>query len=500
MQAPLTGSAARRPRHWALIAALLAGVVACYVPALPGPYQFDDSIGIAVDPAAASLSVWWQAPTSHVRPLSKASFAVSHGLGERLGHAPMGHRLVNVTIHLAAIALLWRLALQLSATCLPRTRARDAAVGAALAAALFGLHPLATEAVSYLSGRSMALGTVLAGTCLLAWIRARTLGSRGWSVAALGLAVLAALARESVVFSIPLLVGAWELLRRDRSAAHFGASPRAWRAAVPFAAVAVAALLAMSWHDRYAELLRMSAWIAQVRRHDASLITALGYFGGALSLLRAPTIDPDVSAALSGATRWAAGAGLMGLLWWAWRVRERHPQWLLAALWVLAWLLPLYAWPVRHDVVSERHFYPALWGVAWAVGVTLAPALQRGTTDTARAAAVRGAVGTLILVLSALTAARNLDYRSEVSLWEAAERSAPRKVRVLNNLGVAYMEAGRWAEAARVLNRALLLDPQHGTVPWNLAAARRRDLGVLREPVLLDWPQPVHTDTDPAPR
>jgi hypothetical protein len=473
-------------RRWWPLAALLLWVVACYVPALPGPYQFDDRIGVAVDPAAASVAAWWQALGNHVRPLLKASFVASHTLGAWLGHVPMGHRLVNLAIHLATIVMLWRLALQLSTTCLPHASAREATAGATLAAALFGLHPLATEAVSYISGRSMALGTLLACAALAAWIHSRIHDSRAWSAAALGLSLLAALGRESVVFSIPLLVLTWEFLRRDAAVAVVARPRRIALAVLPFAALAGAVLLVMLWHGRYAALLRLSWWIALARGHDASLLTGLGYFGEAVSLLRPPSIDPDVGA-LPASTRAMVGLIAVAPLVWAWLERSRHPQWLLAAAWALAWLLPLYAWPLRHDAVSERHMYPALWGVAWAVGVTLVNARQRLLATTVTAIV-------LLAALSGLTAVRNHDYRSEVALWEAAQRSAPRKVRVLNNLGVVYMEAGRWDEAARVLDRALVLDPQHDVVPWNLAAARRRDLGLLREPVLLDWPLPVEDD------
>lgn len=497
MQAPVAHPPRGACPHGWLLAALLLWVAACYLPALPGPYQFDDRVGVAVDPAAASLGAWWQAPGSHVRPLLKASFVASHALGAWLGRVPMGHRLVNLSIHLATIVLLWRLALLLSATCLPHTAAataRQATAAATLAAALFGLHPLATEAVSYVSGRSMALGTLLACASLAAWIHARRHGSRAWRAVALALALLAALGRESVVFSIPLLVLTWELLRRDAGAAPAAARARRVALAVwPFAVLAVAALLVMLWHERYAALLRLSWWIAVVRGHEASLLTGLGYFGEAVSLWRPPSIDPDVAAALPTSTRVLGGLVVAALLAWAWRVRSRHPQGLLAAAWVMAWLLPLYAWPLRHDAVSERHMYPALWGVAWALGIALAGAWRRH-----RAASV--ATVALLAALSGLTAARNHDYRSEVALWEAAQRGAPRKVRVLNNLGVAYMEAGRWDEAARVLNRALVLDPQHDAVAWNLAAARRRDLGLLREPVLLDWPLPVEDEVSPALR
>lgn len=502
MQAPAlkhgTGALAR-PRVW-LIVGLLAWVAACYAPALPGPYQFDDRIGVAVDPAATSLSAWSQAPTSHVRPLLKASFALSHGVGRWLGNVAAGHRLVNLAIHLATVVVLWRLGVQLAATCLPHIAARNAALGAAIAAVLFGLHPLATEAVSYISGRSMSLGTLLACASLVVWMQARIRGSRVWGAVALLLATLATLCRETVIFSLPLLVMAWELLRVDLATTGSRRLPMALRSMLPFAALAAAALLWMLWHDRYAGLLRMSWWIAQVRGGDASLLTGLGYFGAEALLLRYPSIDPDVSAgALSASVRLLSSLIVGVALWWAWHWRLRRPQWLLAALWVFAWLLPLYSWPLRHDAVSERHLYPALWGMAWAVGVTLAPALSRRVAHAAPGRTLRGTLLATLLLLSALTIERNNDYRSEVLLWESALRRAPDRLRVMNNLGVVYMEAGRWDEAEAVLTRALELYPQDDTVPWNLAAARRRDLRVLNEPVRMEWPE-IAGGADSVPR
>jgi Flp pilus assembly protein TadD len=56
---------------------------------------------------------------------------------------------------------------------------------------------------------------------------------------------------------------------------------------------------------------------------------------------------------------------------------------------------------------------------------------------------------------------RQLDYRDEVTLWEAAVREAPWNARAHNNLGYAYYQAGRKDEAWREFETALLFDPQY---------------------------------------
>ncbi len=65
--------------------------------------------------------------------------------------------------------------------------------------------------------------------------------------------------------------------------------------------------------------------------------------------------------------------------------------------------------------------------------------------------------------------ARNLDYRSEIALWQATARHSPGKARVHNNLGYAYAQAGRANEARHAYQRALQIDPKNVQTRANLA-------------------------------
>jgi Flp pilus assembly protein TadD len=63
---------------------------------------------------------------------------------------------------------------------------------------------------------------------------------------------------------------------------------------------------------------------------------------------------------------------------------------------------------------------------------------------------------------------RQLDYTSEIALWEADVRRAPWNARAHNNLGYAYQQAGRAREARRAFEAALLFDPGHVKARFNL--------------------------------
>jgi Flp pilus assembly protein TadD len=111
-------------------------------------------------------------------------------------------------------------------------------------------------------------------------------------------------------------------------------------------------------------------------------------------------------------------------------------------------------------VANDRQLYLALVGPAWVVAMLLlggpSPKLSAGLT-----AAIAG-------VLLAVTAQRNGDYRTEVSLWEASAKASPGKARVWNNLGFARQTAGDLAGARTAYERALALDPEDVKARINL--------------------------------
>jgi Flp pilus assembly protein TadD len=64
--------------------------------------------------------------------------------------------------------------------------------------------------------------------------------------------------------------------------------------------------------------------------------------------------------------------------------------------------------------------------------------------------------------------ARQLDYLSEIKLWESSVREAPWNARAHNNLGYAYYLAGRFDDAREQYRTALFLQPDYPKVRFNL--------------------------------
>jgi tetratricopeptide (TPR) repeat protein len=134
----------------------------------------------------------------------------------------------------------------------------------------------------------------------------------------------------------------------------------------------------------------------------------------------------------------------------------------------MIFLLPIYLVPLRHDPVSERHFYPALFGVGLVASMEAARIAARGKAASRFIAALSGL---LIMGMLGATVIRNADYTSEVALWASAARASPGKPRVFNNLGVAYMKERRWDLAIPCFELALDSDPGYRAARENLDRA-----------------------------
>jgi hypothetical protein len=430
-------------------AAVLVAVVAAYGASLHAPFQFDDWWAIAGDARAQSLAAWWQALPG-IRPLLKLSLA----LNWTLSPAPWGFRLVNVAAHGAnALLLYWLMRHWLPRLAPGQPHAARLALAIAL---LFLLHPAATEAVTYVSGRSVSLMATfyLLALCLLTRATVSPAEWRWPWLAALAFA--AALATRETAVTLPL---AWLLLAR--------CAGQSWREALrPMRSLlavlllaAIAALLTPGYHSFF-------GWSLQTRGLGPQL---LGQIEAHAYLLSHPlpgltlNIDPDVRVPGAFELRhalWLLLAAAAGAI--AWRQRHARP-WLLFALgWYLLHLAPSNSLLPRFDLANDRHLYLALPGPVMVFALALA---------ALRPPRLGGALLVIaMLVLGLKTHDRNHDYRSELALWTATVAASPAKARPWTNLGYARQQAGDTDSAAAAYRCALALDPDHRQAAWNLAA------------------------------
>jgi hypothetical protein len=439
---------------------LLLGVLVAYAVALVGPFQFDDRGVILRDPTVQSLSATLTSLWG-LRPLLKLSYSVCWALGQ----SPVTFHVFNLLVHLLNVALLVRV---FAAATDPELRWPFRArmtPGATVAAVLFALHPIQTEAVTYISGRSASLGTTFLLLALLLYAEGVRAGSIRYWLGFTSLAFLAALATKETSATLPLGLLLWDLLlERSR--------PRAvLRRFGPWLAVGLTASVLLIMNPRYFTLLYNVLGQRSLADSLTYQLGGLAYLFGRLSLLEPLCIDPGLwSKVPSGAAVTGAVLVVVAVLGLAgWRAR-REPLLLFGVGWFLLQVFVPFVLLPRVDVINERHAYVGNAGLFLALGALADRALSAPGARLWRS----WLPGVLGFVLAALTLRRNLDYRSEVQLWQSTVRVAPKNPRAQNNLGVAYELEGRNSEAFVAYMRALKLEPRYVAAQDNLVRLDRK--------------------------
>jgi tetratricopeptide (TPR) repeat protein len=411
-------------------------------------------------PLPALATDFWQEGerSGFYRPLVSLSYFMEFRLW-RL--RPGGYHAANLAYHLGAV-----LAVTLAARAL-----FPGLVAAAVAGIVFGVHPIHTESVAFISGRpDLFAGALLVGAFAL-YVRGRRRGRQ--SAGSVGLFAAALLSKE-VALAFPLLLLAYETTIGDRAARDAAPSPpRLGRTLAPYLAVA-AGYFCLRWLVLGAPF----AWGLDHTGFGRRALVALNASGEYLRLLAVPWPPAPDRVADGTVSAWtvASLAALMVLVLgaaWSWRA-SRVPAFLLA--WFLLTLLPASPLvPGRAPQVAERFLYIPSVAWAWLLGWAIGAAREAGWLASAaarRAAVAAGAVAVVAAV--GLTAARNRDWRDESHLFRRMAASEPRSYLAPLNLGYLYVRAGDLPRAEAELQRALALRPQSPPALLGLALVESR--------------------------
>lgn len=458
----------RRSRDLAVLALLLVATAVAYLTSLDGVFLFDDE-WLVQDPLV-------RAPFAHgllewigsARPVTTFTFAVNQLWG---GVEPRGWHVTNLLLHLAAVVLAWRFARRT----LDRAGLSEPALPALFAAALFALHPLQTESVSYLSQRAecLASGLFLAAMLLLLGRdEAATPGRRAAYLAgAVTAQALGALAKP-IVATLP---AAWllhaALLPPPAEQAHRALARVRARlgAAAPLLAVSIASsLLVLSANRGSAEVgfevagvtpfrylltqlrvvptyLRLALWPSgQCADWEVRVSTRLGepaVIGGAILL--ACVVGGAVLLARRSAGRGGDGPA-------ASRVTAFGALFFLLALAPTSSVFPIL------DPLAEHRVYLGLLGLACAAAAAGAWGARRLAGGRAPFAVPLAAVA-LLAALGGATAHRAAVWTSRLAFWTDTVAKAPGKARPHLNLGSTLVYEGRYAEAIEEFRRARAL-------------------------------------------
>src|SRR3989339_884506 len=135
-------------RRFLALAAIAVAVFISYSNTFHASFHFDDAYVVDHDSAIRNFDwkgILQEAPS---RSVGNLTFAVNYFLGKR---EPFGYHAVNLAIHLCAAICVYFLALLLLTTPALRERPLRRAQGFPLSVALlFAVHPIQTQAVTYI--------------------------------------------------------------------------------------------------------------------------------------------------------------------------------------------------------------------------------------------------------------------------------------------------------------------------------------------------------------
>ena len=461
------------------VAAVLYLAFQVYAPALGGPFVFDDTYQPYYTPDFPSALHFW---ITGVRPLLMLSYWVNY----QFSQTPGGFHAVNLLIHLLNSLLIFFIA--------RKFLQRESAdwLLPAFAAAVFLFHPIQTESVSYIAGRSESL-SVFFFLAAFAVFLYRPSPEISWQ-AAIAILVLfgAAVATKEHTLVLPAL-----LLLTDyywNPGFSFSGIRRNWRLYIPIALgsagglVVVAKVLTHAGSAGFG--LKDLTWYQY-------FFTECRAFFVYLRLLVFPVgQNPDWDYPISrnildhGAIFWLAAILLLAGA--AIYFRRRYPLTSYGFLVYLLLMAPTSSFVPIKDPLAERRLYLPMIGML----LVVMAALTRIKVDRRKLAA---ALGAIVLVLAFATYQRNEVWASDIALWEDAAQKSPGKQRVQFQLAHTYFTNGRCGDAvARYALAAQVEKPDYAMlVDWGLAydCAGQPDQAVakLREAAALQPKAHVYT-------
>jgi hypothetical protein len=458
MQAHRQAAPARQAALAAANAALLGIVL--YVPTLQSPLVYDDLIEIVGNTSIRSLtpilSVLRAYPS---RPLTNLSYAVDFAVG---GINPLAYHVTNVLLHGVNVALVFFLTRMLV------LRARGAAaVGTPSAigiplmvAALFAVHPVQTEAVTYVSGRAEVLSATFFLVTLLCLGRAVAVS--GWSrvgwIAVGGVAFVCAFASKEVAIVLAVILLAYDsLLLADSDAER---RRRLWRLHVPLLVVALMVGGIRIW--RYLAVEQPNSAGIQwqnvlIELHVLQRYVSLLFIPRSLSIV--PSVAPFSSVTdiriVTGAATLAACIAVAVVA----RRRERLATfgivWFLVALVPSALIVVLQ--DAGHPLAEHRLYLPSI-GFFLCV-VALADRFVIQSAVRGRRAIATVACAGIVALYAAATLARHAVWNDPVLLWTDAAAKAPDNFTAQYGLAEAYRAASDCPRASEAYRRAMQIRP-----------------------------------------
>ena len=438
-------AAAPASRLWTIFLGWLGALAVAafvYSPAIEASFVFDDYHLPFTDPNAGAMPArfWIGGP----RPLLIASYWANHLIS---GARPLSYHVVNIMLHSSSAVLVYLIlekvfAISAAGFLAVRFNVRWMAL---LGSAVFLLHPLQTESVDYIAGRSELLSALFVLAAWLLFLDRFEDKTTPWRAAAIMLCAAAAvLSKETAVSLAGLFVATDIYFRKESLSARF-------RKRILLYAPGLLGLLAAAIVILRSLATSTTAGFASGSTPFEYALTQCRVIAIYLRLFLFPAgqnIDWQVPYyhSLRDSQAWLYVLGLalfVALIAWLYNKARLLSFGLLVFLLALA---PTSSFIPLQDALAERRMYLPIVGLS----IALAGILNFGGGKVRRTSVlIRILAPALLVILAVLTYNRSHVWSSGKLLWEDSIAKNPRNVRAIANLGGVFMLNHDCAGAAR---------------------------------------------------
>ena len=447
-----------------------------------GPFILDDNLAITANPSIRHFGSALSPPadsTAGGRPLLNLTFAINYALG---GLNVWGYHAFNLLVHTLAGLTLFGVVRRTLLKC-GRGALTPPTVLALAVAVIWVVHPLQTEAVTYISQRAESLMGLFYLLTLYCFVRStdetgerqqargdrpekktrdteviRPPASSLWPLASCLFCFLG-MATKEVMVSAPLMV-----LLYDRTfiAGSFREAWRLrWRYYLGLACTwLLLARLMTSLGQRGVGFDQKVSWWSYALTSCRSVVLYLK-----LAVWPHPLVFDYGTQMVQHAADVIPYALVLALLLLATLLALRHrPVIGFAGVWFFVILAPASSViPVAHQPMAEHRVYLSLAAVVVLVVLGLYRLAGRHSLMVCAAAAAG---------LGWLTVQRNQDYKSELTIWRDTVAKCPDNERAHNNLGEFLLdESEQLPDATAEFQAALKINPDYAEAHYNLGIA-----------------------------
>jgi len=433
----------------------MIGVVTClaYSNTIDASFHFDDQDSILTNSAIRSLGNFGELWSNWAkRFVTYLSFALNYhffGLGVRSFHV------VNIALHIGnGILVWWLIRLTAAAPSMkgqPWTTMRSIPL---LAGLLFALHPVQTQAVTYIVQRAALLGTFFYLLTACFYIKGRlvqlTTGSfmrgLGWFAVCALMAFIGMFSKE-IVYTLPIALVLYDVFFLG------GVRGLNWRFVGAIGAAFALAIVGLI----YGGLMELVDTTTISRSlYSATQLKVLLIYVRLLFLPIHQSLEYVVSPPMELLDiEMLAGLAVLGIMIIASITMSKHHRLISFGIaWFVVTLLPESSIIPLKDFIFEHRLYLPMVGFVFATA-GCAIALDKYLP---RSVKVIG-LATLISLSGVMAFERNKVWKNDLSLWSDVIEKAPTKARAYVNRARAFTDLKEYELAHADLDRASRLDP-----------------------------------------